>query len=413
MKPLIVMLLIASAAPLHAQELSPRAPAGLPTTEFAQAWLRQDPSVQEAESGLEAAGYTAGMLRASPNEWNLKLTSQTRRYNVGPDSDEWAAQLERTVRLPQKRTLDRRLADAAGELAEAEFGEAMHEAARDLVDMYTSWTGAVRARQLMTEQVQFAEENVRVVRVRRDAGDASGLEVNTVEADLAQIRGQLSMAVSEERKAQEKLEIRFPGATAQAVPLAEPGAIAEPVDVWRARILATSDPLKIAQVELEQAELAASRASADRVPDPTLGFFTASEAYSNENIVGVSVTIPIPGRYRGRQLGLALSKVDIARSAMIRKQRVIEIEVAEAYTDATGNFERWRLAEESAIKTRESARQTQRAYSLGEADLQTLLLSRRQAVEAIDSALDARVIALNSYYRLLVDAHLIWGLEHS
>ncbi|MHB8911144.1 MAG: hypothetical protein ACYC42_00500 [Lysobacter sp.] len=42
-----------------------------------------------------------------------------------------------------------------------------------------------------------------------------------------------------------------------------------------------------------------------------------------------------------------------------------------------------------------------------------MLLSRRQAVEAVDSALDARVIALKSYYRLLVDAHLVWGLEHS
>ncbi|MHB8911149.1 MAG: TolC family protein [Lysobacter sp.] len=412
MRPLVVLCLAAFAIPAYAQ-LAPRTPAGLPPTELAQTWLQQDPGVQEAAGGLEAAAHTAGMLRASPNEWNLKLSSQRRSYTPGPDSDEWAAQLERTVRLPNKRSLDRRLANTAGELAEAQYGEAMHEAARDLVDLYTQWAGAVRARELMTEQVQFGEESLRVVRLRQRAGDASGLEVNTVEADTAEIRGRLSAAVSEERKALAKLQIRFPGAATQALALAEPGAIAEPEEAWKARILTTSDPLKIAQVELEQAELAASRARANRLPDPTIGLYTASEVYSNENVIGVSVTIPIPGRYRNHQLGRALDQVDMARSARDRQQRIIEIEVAEAYTDATGNFERWRLAEESAVKTRESARLTQRAYSLGEVDLQTLLLSRRQAVEAVDSALDARVIALKSYYRLLVDAHLVWGLEHS
>jgi outer membrane protein TolC len=167
----------------------------------------------------------------------------------------------------------------------------------------------------------------------------------------------------------------------------------------------------MAQLQLDQAELNASRARANRLPDPTVGVFTASEAYSNEKIVGVSLSIPIPGRYRNHQLGLALDQVNTARALRDRQQRLIEMEVAEAYADATGNYERWRLAEESAAKTRESANLTQRAYSLGEVDLQTLLLSRRQAVEALDSALDARVSALTSYNRLLVDAHLIWELE--
>jgi cobalt-zinc-cadmium efflux system outer membrane protein len=107
-----------------------------------------------------------------------------------------------------------------------------------------------------------------------------------------------------------------------------------------------------------------------------------------------------------------LSQADMARAARDRQQRLQEIEVAQAYNDATGSFDRWRLAEQSATRTHENARLTQRAYSLGEVDLQTLLLARRQAVDAANSALNARVLALRSYYTLLVDAHLIWGLEH-
>ena len=412
MRPLLVLCMAALAAPAQASELVARAPAGLPSTELAQAWLQQDPGVKEAAAGLEAAEQAAGLLRVSPNEWILKVGTQRRRFTTGPESDEWSAQVERTIRWPNKRSLDRRLANAEGELAEAVYGEALHEAARDLVALYTQWAGAVRASALTAEQVKFSDENLRVVRLRQRAGDASALEVNAVEADAAQVRGRLSGALSTQRKALAKLQIRFPGADVQAPALADPKAIDEAEQVWKARVLTTSDPLKIAQVHLQQAELTASRARADRLPDPTIAIHTASEANSNEKIIGASVTVPIPGRYRNHQLGRALGRVEMARAALDRQRRIIEFEVAEAYADATGSFERWRLAEESAARTGESARLTQRGYSLGEVDLQTLLLARKQAVEAVDSALDARVAALMSYYRLLVDAHLVWGLEH-
>lgn len=57
-----------------------------------------------------------------------------------------------------------------------------------------------------------------------------------------------------------------------------------------------------------------------------------------------------------------------------------------------------------------NARLTQRAYAAGEADLQTLLLARRQGIDAALGAEQARTDALRSRYRLLIDAHLIWGL---
>lgn len=413
MKHLYILCLAALAIPSYAQELAPRAPAGLPATELAQAWLQQDSSVQEAIGALKAGDYAAGMLRSSTNEWHINYSAKRRNYETGPDSDEWDARIERTMRLPNKRSLDHKLADAESELADARYGEAMHEAARDLVDLYTQWVGARRGRELMSEQAIFSAESLRVVKLRHRAGDASALEVNAVEADNAAVQGRLSASISNEQKALAALRIRFPGADTSAQSLADPGSIAEPESVWKTRILSTSDSLKIAQVQLDQAELNASRANANRLPDPTIGIYSASEANSSENIIGVSVTIPIPGSYRNQQLGQALSQVDMARAARDRQQRLMEIEVAEGYTDATGSYERWRLAEQSAAKTRESANLTQRAYSLGEVDLQTLLLSRRQALEAVDSALEARVSALRSYYRLLVDAHLVWDLEHS
>jgi hypothetical protein len=59
---------------------------------------------------------------------------------------------------------------------------------------------------------------------------------------------------------------------------------------------------------------------------------------------------------------------------------------------------------------RENARLGQRGYALGEGDLQSLLLLRRQSVDAVGASLSSRIEALKARNRLLVDAHLIWGL---
>jgi len=57
---------------------------------------------------------------------------------------------------------------------------------------------------------------------------------------------------------------------------------------------------------------------------------------------------------------------------------------------------------------RELARLTQRAYTLGEADLQTLLLVRRQSHDALAAASLPRLAALRARYRLLLDAEMLW-----
>jgi len=52
----------------------------------------------------------------------------------------------------------------------------------------------------------------------------------------------------------------------------------------------------------------------------------------------------------------------------------------------------------------------QRAYGLGAADLQALLLARRQATDAARAAVQAQGEAVRWEMRLLIDAHLIWDL---
>ena len=386
-------------------------PLDLPPTELARQSIDQDPGVIEARRALSAAGHGAAALRAGPHEWITRLAAQRRRYDNGGNSNEWTASLERTIRIGGKAGFDAQLGDNELLIGQARIGEARHEAARALADLWIDMLATSRQRELWTEQLSFAEASHKAVEKRSKAGDASVLDLNVARADLIEVQRQLSAATSAEAKAKAKLALRFPTLKYEPTPLSEPTALSMSLAQWRDRILAESDPIKIAEGLLKKAELSAARARADRTPDPTVGVYTASEAFRNERIIGLSLSIPLSGNYRSERMQQARQEAEAARAKVERQKRDEEAEVVEAYSDATGGLERWRLASQGLSTTRDSARLTQRAYSLGEADLQTLLLARRQALDASTAAEQARAEALRWHYRLLVDAHLIWALE--
>ena len=398
-------------APLTAIAEQRPTPPDLPPTELARASIDQDPSVVEARRALTAAGHGAAALRAGSHEWTTRLAAQRRRVEDGGNSNEWTASLERTIRIGGKAGIDAQLGDNELIIGQARIGEARHEAARALADLWLDTLATSRQRELWAEQLSFAQASHQAVEKRRKAGDASMLDLNVAKSDLIEVQRQLSAATSAEAKAKAKLAVRFPTLKYEPKPLAEPTALDMSLPQWRDRILAESDPIKIAEGLLKKAELSAARARADRIPDPTVGVYTASEAFRNERIVGLSLSIPLSGSYRSERMQQALQEAEAARAKVERQKRDEETEVVEAYADATGGLERWRLASQGLATTRDSARLTQRAYSLGEADLQTLLLARRQTLDASTATEQARVEALRWRYRLLVDAHLIWALD--
>ena len=410
-RPAFLVMALLSFTPFTAHAEQRPTPPDLPPTELARQSIDQDPAVVEARRALSAAGHGAAALRAGSHEWTTKLAAQRRRYDNGGNSNEWTASLERTIRIGGKAGIDAQLGDNELVIGQARIGEARHEAARMLADLWLDTLATSRQRELWAEQLSFAEASHQAVEKRRKAGDASMLDLNVAKADLIEVQRQLSAAASAEAKAKAKLAVRFPTLKYEPKPLAEPTALDMSLPQWRDRILAESDPIKIAEGLLKKAELSAARAKADRIPDPTVGVYTASEAFRNERIVGLSVSIPLSGSYRSERMQQALQEAEAARAKVERQKRDEEAEVVEAYADATGGLERWRLASQGLSTTRDSARLTQRAYSLGEADLQTLLLARRQALDATTATEQARVEALRWHYRLLVDAHLIWALE--
>lgn len=388
----------------------PATPSDLPPAELARAAIEQEPSVVKARYALEAAGHAGRRIAASPYEWSVGVDGQRRRYDTGGNSNEWTARIERPIRIGGKAELDQGLGDATERIARVELAQARHEAARALADLWIDWLATIQARELAKEQLGFAESSASAVAGRRKAGDASLLDLNAAQADAAEARRQFDAVQAQEAKAILRLRARFPSL------VMEPRSLSEPVELdmeevqWRERVLAESETLRIMQESLKRAELTADRARADRIPDPTVGIYTASEARRSERIVGVAVSIPLGGTYRRETMQEALKQVDVTRAELERQRKEVDLAIAETINDARTALRRWRLAEQSAQMARENARLGQRGYALGEGDLQSLLLLRRQSVDAVGASLSSRIEALKARNRLLVDAHLIWGL---
>ena len=407
---LLVAGLIAAAGPVCA--LQPPSVPGLLPVEIARPLLEQDPRVGAARADREVARQESGILDQSPYEWTVKALGQRRAVQPDAGYREWNVGIERAIRLPGKGLADRNLGKAIIDESEARYGEALHASARELVSLWVDWLGAERGRELAASNLQSVEENLAAVTKRTRAGDASRLDLNLASAELAEQRRIDNDAKTQASAAWARVSIRFPGITRQAMALPLPMLVTENEEFWRDRIIAESDELKIAQTQMRKAQAQAERALADRVPDPTFGIYTASEIGGRERISGITLSIPLAGKLRDLRSAKALAAVEVARNAVDLKKRELEAEISAAFVTARGAYESLQLADEGARAMQENARLTQRAYTLGEGDLQTLLLARRQATAAANGALQAQVAALKAYYGLLVDAHLIWDLEH-
>ncbi len=410
MMPRLLLLTLFGLA-LSAQAAAPETPGLLPT-QIVRPLLEQDPSVAAARAGLEVARQEAGILDSSPYEWTAKLSSQRRTVREGLAYQEWNAGIERPLRLPGKAAADRNIGKATMEEAEARYGDALHEAARELLSLWLEWLSAERGRELASANRQSAQENLTAVEKRVRAGDASKLDASLAQADLAEQQRVHNDAKTQVAVAWGRLHARFPSIDQQFRVLPASLPIRENAAFWRERILSQSDELKTAQAQLQNAQAQAERARADKLPDPTVGIYTASEVGGRERITGLSISMPIPGGQRDRRSAKALHSVEVQRQQVELTKRQLEASIASAVASAEGAYASQQLAETGALAMHDNARLMQRAYALGEADLQALLLARRQATAVTQNARIAKIEALKSYYLLLIDAHLIWDLEH-
>lgn len=391
-------------------------PPSLPPTEVVARVLLAQPAVQAAGSQIRVEEANRRRLEAGSYEWNLRLGGQQRRSRpaTGPDErfNEWNAAIERPLRLPGKASLDSELGAAGVALAETGHGDALHEASRNLLKSWFVWLRENAAASQWSEQLNLLDKQTKAVQRRQQLGDAARLETIQTEAALAQAAAQLAQARVRQQTAAEDLRRRYPG-----LPIAAPGAVADPTPVeggeadWVTAILEQSHELELSRGETQRARIAASRASGDRLPDPTFGLHVSRERAGEDQIVGAYVSIPLPGGARRAASDAASAQAEVANYREAAATRKVSAEAAMLYQSASAAFASWQASRNAAERLTQAAEMTARAYQLGEGSLNELLAARRLANDAQLSARLMQLDALELHYRLQLDAHRLWALD--
>ncbi|NCN89444.1 MAG: TolC family protein [Gallionella sp.] len=369
-------------------------------------------NVRNARARLQI-GQSEQRLRDS-GEYEFTLQGGLYRDQVAESGEQtntrdWEVSIERPLRLPSKARIDSQIGEAAVARGQSALGDARHETARLLLQLWFSWQREQVQAAQWQEQLQLLQQQARITEKRIKAGEAPPMELKQVQASAATSAVALQQARLRAELAADELKrqfgaIRLPQSVAQV----EPQPITRPIDYWRDKILDHNHELALAAAETEYQNRLAARARAERLPDPTLGLRYSSELNNQQKIGGVYFSIPLGYSARSAKAEAAAANAGIASNHRLVLDAGLESNIFNAYTRAVSSFGIWQQARDAAEALKQYAALMARAYALGESTLDATLLARRQALEAALAEDMARLDANESRYRLMLDAEELW-----
>ncbi len=386
----------------------------LPSLQMVIKAMAGNPAVLAAQNGVKVGEANQEILRAGTYEYNVRLGTQQRTVRVDPTGkfNEWNLSVERPFRLPNKASLDRELGSQSVVQAKLAYGDAMHESGRTLLRMWFNWVNTSQQARQWESQVAILTEQSSIVNKRVKAGDAPKLEAMLVDSALAQAQSTLLQAKLRVRVALTDLTQRFPGIIPPSqLVLTAPEPVTQDITYWREQILEHNHELGLARAESKHWQLMASRASADRMPDPSVGLHLASERGGEDRIAGLSVSIALPGGARSANANMMQAQNAVALQKEAAVLARLNAEVNNQYATAQASYGSWQSIRDAAAGIQRNAELMARAYSLGEAGLTDVLTARKQSIEANLDAMLAQTSAAESRYRLMLDAHQLWPLD--
>lgn len=385
-------------------------PADLPPEQVATRALDNHPAVVAARAETRAAQVEQERLRIGDYEVNLQLSTQRRETRGGPGYTEWQAGLERPLRLPGKARLDAGIGLSLAEEAQERLADARHEAAKQLLNFWYDAHQATLEASLWRRQAELLQQQQRIVTARVKRGDAARLEAHLAEAAVAQALSRVAVTTAREQAARAELRARFPELPAPAADVASPQTPEQNETFWQERTLEHNHELQALQRALERARLLTRRAEAERMPDPSLGLYLASEQGGNDRIVGVSLSLPLPGQARRALPRQRLAEAEALAAREAETRRRLAAEASNNWHHARAGAETWQRQAEAAQAVARHADLARRAHELGELGLAETLQARSQALESELAAGLAGLAANQAHARLLLDAHQLWAV---
>jgi outer membrane protein TolC len=384
----------------------------MPPHDMVDRIMDEDPDVLQARARVQMAEAEARARSAGPHEFTLRGEYVSRASNLEGRLNEWTVGIGRGIRLPGKAGADERISAAGVAVAENGFGDARHQAATLLKSFYLDWVLAEAEAVLAMEEVGNYERQLAAMERSRQLGQSAILQVEQVQASLAQARAQAAAAAQAQASAKVSLQRTFPGLVLPQRPPVppEPGPPPGSWEAWHAAILDDNHELKMARSEAERREWLAKRAAMDRWADPTIELRTFQERSGHETGFGIGFTMPIGGALRSAAADQATAEASAAAIAARKAQRQVEIAADRDVIAAQQGLASWQQTRQAAVTSGQMLARMQRAVELGDQGLTEFLLAQRQDYEVRRTELRARAAAHGAVLQLMIDAHRIWSL---
>ena len=407
----VLALSLACTAEIHAHVLGPWLPADAEVAPV----LLATPQVLAAKARAQALLQRANSTETGSAEWLLRMNQQQRRVRDPQERfAETTLAIERSVRLWGKASMDAHIAEREREVARIGYSDALHEASRQLL---AQWFDALRAqldRESAERELALSRELERQARVRLAQGDVSALDARLAQAELQRSEASAHLAQSELARNRAQLQRLYPGLPEPRPPAAgsaDPAAPTEDLATALRAFLEQHHELRLLRAEAQRQQQLAERIERDRWPDPSVGVYHARERAGSEQLVGLTLAMPLSGRYRESQARAALAE------AQALHERVQQLE-----RELSANFEaRWQQLglQQQALAALRAAADTQQqaankslsAYTQGEHSMTELIQNRRLANEQRRAAQRLQLDWLHTRASIELDAHRLWDLD--
>ena len=387
----------------------------LPTDDQVKNALYASPKIGAADARKSSLNSKADAIASGSQEFVVRGTRQNRNVTnipVATTYQEYWAGIERPIRFWGKGGVDEKISDATKTFAGIEFADTMHETSKDLLATWFNYLKALQSRIVAEKNSQLGDQIGRIAQVRYKVGDVARLDAQLATAEQGRLKAFLELAKAHEGASGEAVIQRYPGIALiknfkwEAIP-----NLQTKKEILRQQYLERSHELKLVKSDAERFDLQAKRTSLDRLPDPTIGIYTANEFGGAERISGLSLSFPISGSARFSNAAAAASEAEVARQRVLDTEQRISVEFERLWSQMMSRKVAAETLLDSAKSQNDAAQAAEKSYVLGEGTIADLIAARKAANENQLSADLMRLDALESYYRMRLDLHEIWDFD--
>jgi len=396
----------------------PQLEAALPPLEAVQQSLVEHPNVRAAISEQDYADFARQGLKVGQNPWTVTAGMQVRKTDTQlerkqANSYEPSLGIEKQIRLPNKYRLDQDLAQRISSIAELKYENAQHQASKMLLNSWFAYRRSTLHLKRLQEQLDQIQQFIQVTEQRIRAGDAPRLELMLLKNEYQQLEEQYMQAKAAYIQAQQLLARDYRGKIPEqwSSDVIQPSPIQYSQAEWVQKILSVNHELALVRMQATQQYAVLKREQLNRLPDPTIGFGYSREQSGEENLLGVSVSIPLTARQVGIASGMAAAEAKKADLEVLRVEKRLRQEIQGWVIQMESATVRNTKAQENLQLLQQQHHLMQKAYKLGELNLNELLLHSQQLIEARSRVDQAKVDYAESMSSLLLDSHQLWPLH--